>query len=155
MRVVIQFLDEHNLIQEEYLQKLSELIETAAEFEQIESAEVSISFVTDEEIRELNKTYRDLDEKTDVLSFPMYTTEDTHFVVDHEDELIMLGDIIISIDTARQQATDYGHSFLRELGFLIIHGFLHLLGYDHETEQEEQEMFSRQEEILTKNGLIR
>lgn len=155
MRVVIQFLDEHNLIQEEYLQKLSELIETAAELEQIESAEVSISFVTDEEIRELNKTYRDLDEKTDVLSFPMYTTEDTHFVVDHEDELIMLGDIIISIDTARQQATDYGHSFLRELGFLIIHGFLHLLGYDHETEQEEQEMFSRQEEILTKNGLIR
>lgn len=148
-------MDEHNYIPEEELKRLSALLETASEIEQITDAEVSVTFVDDLEIQELNKNYRGKDQATDVLSFPMYEAEETQIIVDDEEEDLMLGDIIISVPSAREQALEYGHSFERELGFLMVHGFLHLLGYDHESEEMEKEMFTKQEDILNKYGLVR
>jgi len=118
-----------------------------------EDYEVSISFVSDEEIRSLNKEYRGIDKATDVLSFPMleFTEEEQEEEeegVEYIDEEIALGDIVISMEKASEQAGEYGHSFERELAFLLVHGMLHLLGYDHEVEASEGEMFDRQEEIL-------
>lgn len=109
--------------------------------------EVSVSFVDDEEIHELNKTYRDVDRPTDVLSFPM----DEQLSVDPP----MLGDIVVSVPTAVRQAADYGHSLEREVGFLLVHGFLHLNGYDHDEPSDEQEMFALQDEVLLGIGLVR
>lgn len=155
MNISVHFLDEHNYIPEEELKRLSALLETASEIEQITDAEVSVTFVDDLEIQELNKNYRGKDQATDVLSFPMYEAEETQIIVDDEEEDLMLGDIIISVPSAREQALEYGHSFERELGFLMVHGFLHLLGYDHESEEMEKEMFTKQENILNKYGLVR
>lgn len=155
MNISVHFLDEHNYIPEEELKRLSALLETASEIEQITDAEVSVTFVDDLEIQELNKNYRGKDQATDVLSFPMYEAEETQIIVDDEEEDLMLGDIIISVPSAREQALEYGHSFERELGFLMVHGFLHLLGYDHESEEMEKEMFTKQEDILKKYGLVR
>ncbi len=104
--------------------------------------EVSVSFVTDDEIRKLNKRFRGLDKETDVLSFPM-------------DEDAFLGDIVINYAYIYSQAADYGHSPERELGFLTAHGTLHLLGYDHMQDDDEQEMLSKQEQILNAVGLHR
>ncbi|WDL96342.1 rRNA maturation RNase YbeY [Alicyclobacillus sp. ALC3] len=109
--------------------------------------EVSVSFVDDEEIHELNKAYRDVDRSTDVLSFPM----DEQLSVDSP----MLGDIVVSLPTAVRQAQEYGHSLAREVGFLLVHGFLHLNGYDHEEPSDEQTMFALQDEVLDGIGLAR
>lgn len=120
--------------------------------------EVSISFVTNEEIADLNKEYRNIDSPTDVLSFPMMEfEEDTEEEVEEDgeeeeyeyfEEELPLGDIVISMEMAESQAEEYGHSFERELGFLLVHGMLHLLGFDHESERDEKLMFDRQEKVL-------
>ena len=110
-------------------------------------SEVSVSFVNDERIHELNKEYRDVDRPTDVLSFPM--GEDGVYDLNNETGAYILGDIVISLETALKQASAYGHSLEREIGFLTVHSMLHLLGYDHETSQEdEDDMFARQKEIV-------
>uniref|UniRef100_UPI003556CF13 rRNA maturation RNase YbeY n=1 Tax=Alicyclobacillus tolerans TaxID=90970 RepID=UPI003556CF13 len=114
--------------------------------------EVSVSFVDDEEIHQLNRDYRNVDRPTDVLSFALEEGED--FPVE-EGEPVLLGDIVVSIPTAISQAQDYGHSVQREIGFLLVHGFLHLLGYDHQDEEAEREMFQIQEDVLTGLGLTR
>lgn len=111
------------------------------------SGEVSVSFVDDSEIHELNRTYRDVDRPTDVLSFPM-DDGDTGTVP-------LLGDIVVSIQTALRQAAEYGHSPERETGFLLVHGFLHLTGFDHDTKEHELEMFRLQDEVLEHIGLRR
>lgn len=110
--------------------------------------EVSVSFVSDEEIHALNRTYRDVDRPTDVLSFGMEEEESAPGVR-------MLGDIVISLPTAQRQAGEYGHSLEREVGFLLVHGFLHLNGYDHETAEDERDMFNIQEQVLDSIGLRR
>nr|WP_234410548.1 rRNA maturation RNase YbeY [Caldalkalibacillus mannanilyticus] len=149
------FLDDHQYISEDISRILHSLIETAAKKEELEEGEVSVTFVNDAEIQEINRTYREKDQPTDVLSFPMYEADETEIEVFDEDEPLLLGDIIISVPRAKKQAEEYSHSFERELGFLLVHGFLHLLGYDHEDEKAEQEMFARQEEILLAHGLVR
>jgi probable rRNA maturation factor len=155
MKINVQFLDEHQFIQPTSLAALQSLFETAARIEGLEEGEISVTFVNDEEIQEINRTYRQMDKPTDVLSFPMYEADEEEIEV-FEDEPLLLGDIIISIPTAIAQAEEYNHSFDRELGFLAVHGFLHLLGYDHEEgELAEQEMFAKQEEILAAHGLVR
>ncbi|MBT9282976.1 rRNA maturation RNase YbeY [Hydrogenibacillus sp. N12] len=106
------------------------------------SGEVSIVLTDDAEIHRLNRTFRGVDRPTDVLSFPMEEPE-------------LLGDIVVSIPRARAQAEEYGHSFERELFFLLVHGFYHLLGYDHETEDEARVMFAKQEALLQAFGLTR
>lgn len=97
---------------------------------------INVVLVTNEEIQEMNKNYRDIDKATDVLSF------------ENDDFTNEIGDIFISIDKAIEQAKNYEHNFERELAFLCVHGFLHCLGYDHQTENEEKEMFGLQENIL-------
>ena len=117
------------------------------------SFEISISIVTDEEIRRINKEFRRIDKATDVLSFPQFDFSVVNPV--ESDENMLLGDIIISIDKAKNQAEEYGHPLQRELAFLTAHSILHLLGYDHETQEEEKDMRLRQKNILLNAGIPR
>lgn len=132
------------------LEVLPDLLEFAANKQQVKDVVFNIIIVDNEYIHQLNKTYRGVDRPTDVISFALEDngTWKTEFGR-------ILGDIYISIDQARIQAKEYGHSLKRELAFLSIHGFLHLLGYDHMTEEEEKEMFGRQEWILNEYGIKR
>ena len=118
-------------------------------------AEVSVSFVTNKEIRNLNKAYRNKDAETDVLSFPL-TNDDGTQEVSAETGFVLLGDVVISLETAVKQADMYGHSLEREIGFLTVHSMLHLLGYDHETSPlEERIMREKEEAVLEKLGISR
>lgn len=122
-------------------------------------AEISFSITNDAGIRELNKVQRNIDRATDVLSFPMLALEDGVLIVEDSDMIsdrVALGDIVISLERAREQAEAYGHSLEREMGFLTVHSVLHLLGYDHELGQkEEEEMFQKQEDVLAALSLGR
>ena len=112
-------------------------------------AEVSVSFRTNESIRKLNAAYREKDTPTDVLSFPMYTREEIENCIPEEEDTLTLGDIVLSIERAEEQAKELGHGLLRELAFLTVHSVLHLLGYDHELSPEEDErQCARQREIM-------
>ena len=115
-----------------------------------EKSEVNIIFVGLEEIHEINKTYRNVDRPTDVISFALEDTED---VTVYEERV--LGDIYICLDKVHEQAKEYGHTEIRERAFLIVHGLLHLLGYDHMIKEEEKIMFGLQEEILNEMGITR
>jgi len=159
-------------ISPELIDRLEQLLRLCGEQENVSDGEVALTFVDDEAIRELNKQYRGLDKPTDVLSFAMQEIGDEELEIiygedDFEDSDDAdgeseedgfeepLGDIVISIPRAIAQAEEYGHSVDRELGFLFVHGFLHLIGYDHQTEEEEKAMFGKQEQILQKAGLTR
>ena len=120
-----------------------------------ENCEISVSIVDNEEIRQINKQFRNIDRATDVLSFPMLTFEGEEEADRNENGEIILGDIIISLERAREQAEEYGHSLKREVAFLTAHSMLHLLGYDHMEPEEEAEMFRRQREILLQAGFPR
>src|SRR5690606_10406534 len=120
-----------------------------------ENTEVSITFVDNNEIQEINRDYRNLDKPTDVISFALEETTEGEVEIVGDDIPVILGDIIISVEKAKEQEEEYNHSFERELGFLAVHGLLHLLGYDHMTEQDEKEMFQKQEEILGEFNLGR
>ena len=149
----IDFNDHTNLVKDEWYHQIEDLINFAKEKENIhEDAELSVTFVDKDEIQEINKNYRDKDRVTDVISFALEEDEPDIIGLDIPR---VLGDIIICIDVAKEQAESYNHSFERELGFLALHGFLHLLGYDHMNEEDEKEMFGRQKEILNAYGLTR
>ncbi len=120
-----------------------------------EDCEISLSIVTNDEIHDINKQFRNIDSPTDVLSFPQLTFEDGEEADVNENGEIVLGDIIISIDRAKEQAEEYGHSLKRELAFLSVHSMLHLMGYDHMVPEEEEDMFRRQKEILIEAGIPR
>lgn len=136
-------------------------IDAVCKFEECDfDAEVSVTIVDNEEIRELNKEYRGKDSVTDVLSFPILDFDENGNIMDcdfdFDDEFVVLGDIVICAPRAAEQADEYGHSFEREIAFLTVHSMLHLLGYDHEgSENMEQEMFCRQKQILDKMGITR
>lgn len=115
--------------------------------------EVSITLVDDEAIHALNREHRGIDRPTDVLSFSQLEGEELAALP--EGEALPLGDIVISVDRVADQADEYGHSFERELGFLVGHGMLHLLGYDHQSPEDEAAMTAKTEEILTGLGLTR
>ncbi|MBC7961010.1 MAG: rRNA maturation RNase YbeY [Vallitaleaceae bacterium] len=128
--------------------------------------EVSITLVHDDEIKKLNGDFREIDSVTDVLSFPLINFEQPSNFGGFSDSEIkeiinldtgewMLGDIVISMDQVKEQSVAYGHSFERELGFLIVHSMLHLFGYDHMNDEDEAAMFAIQELILGKVGLVR
>jgi probable rRNA maturation factor len=110
---------------------------------------VDVSLVSDAEIRELNRVHRGIDKVTDVLSFPM------PMETDRETGRVFLGDILLSINRAKKQAEEYGHSLERELAYLTVHGALHLLGYDHMTEAEKAAMREKEEYIMERMGLFR
>lgn len=140
---------------------LSKAVEMSLEHEHFDTlSEVSILLTDDDGIREINKEQRNIDSPTDVLSFPLVdmlkgktVSEEGDF--DLDEELLVLGDIVISLETAKRQAVEYGHSFERELAFLTTHGVFHLLGYDHVTEEDEKEMMDKQEAVLARMGLGR
>ncbi len=116
----------------------------------LRDVDVYITLTNNEEIHKINLEYRNVDRPTDVLSFPMYEREEIpNLKEDTSDEIeVILGDIIVSIEKVKEQAEEYGHSFERELAYLVTHGMLHLLGYDHMIEEEKQVMRKREEEIL-------
>ncbi len=127
----------------------------ALEEEKIEhDAEVSVLLVNNEEIQKLNSEYRNIDRPTDVLSFPL--GENGKYDEDPETGAYLLGDIVISLETALKQSQIYGHSIEREIGFLTVHSMLHLLGYDHEESSlAERIMREKEEQILSELGISR
>ena len=133
------------------LETVEKVLYSAMEKEKLDNTSFNVIIVDNKYIHELNKTYRGIDRETDVITFAL---EDEDSVVVPDSERI-LGDIYISIDKAKSQAEEYGHSLLRELSFLAVHGFYHLLGYDHQTEEEEKVMFGKQEEVLESYGIRR
>lgn len=121
----------------------------------LEECEISISIVDDAEIQQINRQFRGIDRPTDVLSFPQLTFAEGEKMERNENGEVMLGDIIISLERAKAQAEEYGHSLKREIAFLTAHSMLHLLGYDHMEPEEEAEMFARQKAILEIAGISR
>ena len=156
MSLEIDFLDEVNELSDQEINEVEKLLNYAASQENVqEGSELSVTFVSNDRIQEINREYRDKDRPTDVISFALEEMGEGELEIFGEDIPRILGDIIISIPKAREQAEEYNHSFMRELGFLAVHGLLHLLGYDHMNEQDEKQMFDRQKEILDGFGLGR
>jgi probable rRNA maturation factor len=131
-------------LQPAYKELLTRALTTGAAHEEVPgNAELSITFLPANKMKELNRSYRGKDSETDVLSFPGFPGSPA------------LGDIVICLEVAERQAQEYGHSYERELAFLAVHGLLHLLGYNHETPGDEKEMFNVQEEIMVLIGVKR
>ena len=130
-------------------------IETTLDFEDfLNHCEVSVTFTDNEGIHELNRKFRQVDKPTDVLSFPLFDFEGETEEPPIDEIIHNLGDIVLSLEKAKEQAEEYGHPFEREVAFLTVHSMLHLLGYDHETgEEDELEMRRRQSEIVASLGL--
>ncbi len=133
------------------LKEEKNIIDFALKHENLTNVTFNVIFVDSDKIRELNKTYRNIDRETDVISFAL---EDGEANINFEFGRL-LGDIYICVPKMKAQAKEYGHSIAREMGFLTVHGLLHLLGYDHMTKEEEKIMFAKQEEILNAYGLKR
>lgn len=130
---------------------LKKVIDIALKEEKVKNAYFNIIFIDNEEIHKINKEYRNIDKETDVISFAL-EDDDTYPDMGFR----MLGDIYISVDRIKSQAKDYGHSELREMCFLAVHGLLHLLGYDHTKSLEDEKiMFGKQDIILEKAGIKR
>lgn len=148
MIIEINYDEIEELPKEESL--IKKVIETVLKEEKvIQNLEVYVTLTNNEQIHNVNKETRNVDRPTDVLSFPMFEREEIHFLKEMEKEATdILGDIIVSIEKVKEQAIEYGHSFERELAYLVTHGMLHLLGYDHMIEEEKSEMRTREEEIL-------
>lgn len=160
-RIIIENEQNAIKISEEIENTIKKVIDASLEYENCDfDAEVSVTIVDNEAIREINNETRNLNMPTDVLSFPMlYFDEDGNIIdseFDMDGDVLVLGDIVISAERAKEQAEEFGHSFLREIAFLTVHSMLHLLGYDHVDDPEgERIMFAKQEEILDKLGIKR
>lgn len=132
------------------LDGLKGLLDYALSYLKLNNVEFNIIIIDNPRIHEMNKEYRGVDRETDVITFALEDHKDIEF-----EDLRLLGDVYISIDKARSQAKDYGHSLKREISFLAIHGLLHLLGYDHMNPEDEKVMFGLQDEILDSYGIKR
>lgn len=134
---------------------LRRAVEETLDYEQFENpCEISITFTDNEGIHTLNKKYRGVDRPTDVLSFPMTDYDGESEEPPMDEQVTVLGDVVLSLEMAASQADTFGHSFEREVAFLTVHSMLHLLGYDHETsEEDEKDMRCRQSEIMNRMGL--
>ena len=157
MNLKIDFENDQNQLPVTYRLKMliRSAVEATLDYEQFGNpAEVSVTFTDNAKIRELNRKFRNLDRATDVLSFPLLDYEGEGEEPPVDEWMGMLGDIVISLEQAKKQAGEYGHSFEREAAFLCVHSMLHLLGYDHETSPEDEaDMRRRQSEILAQMGL--
>lgn len=152
MKIILDNRQDDKEISEVLLKKIEKVIVACLEHEDYsDDYEVSLSFVTNDEIKDLNRDFRNIDKVTDVLSFPMLSDED--FDIEYEE--YSLGDIVISVDRAEQQAIEYGHSFEREICFLVCHSMFHLLGYDHMQEDEAKEMHAKENYVLDSLGITR
>lgn len=134
----------------EELAIIKKVIQYALKQESVTNAEFTIIFVDNHRIQEINREYRGFDQTTDVISFAFEDFKDIEY-----NNYRLLGEIYLSLDKAKEQSVEYGHSLLRELCFLSVHGLLHLLGYDHMNEEDEKKMFKKQEGILNEFGIKR
>lgn len=149
MKVYIDNRQDTQEIDEKTIDLLKHVIEECLVVEGRDlNYEISLSFVTNEEIKNLNKEYRNVDAVTDVLSFPMEEDSNGFYTP-------MLGDIVISTDRAFQQSKEYGHSFSREISYLTAHSMFHLMGYDHETEEEKKIMRAKEKEVMRSLGIFK
>ena len=146
-------------VKEEYEETIKTVIEECYKQEKLDETKmlITITLTTPQYIKEINKQYRNIDKTTDVLSFPMFEKDEIDKKIsnkdfEHED---VLGDIVISIEKVKEQAQEYGHSFERELSYMIVHGFYHLMGYDHIEENDKIIMREKEEVILNKLGITR
>ena len=154
-------------INNEFVENLKKVIDFALKEEEVNvDTEISLLFVDNEEIREINKETRNIDSATDVLSFPMLEYKsnkvfkeqykDYKFgAEDCDGDELILGDIVLSLERAKEQSIEYNHSFEREASYLVVHSVLHLLGYDHMKDDEKKIMRKREEEILGKLNILR
>ena len=153
----LEYLDlEQN---DEYEKTIRKVITECFKEEKLENSKlyISITLTTPENIHKINKQYRNVDRKTDVLSFPMFEKEELEQKIakndfEHED---ILGDVVISIEKVKEQAVEYGHSFEREFAYMLVHGFYHLMGYDHIKEDDKVLMRAKEEKVLNKLGITR
>jgi probable rRNA maturation factor len=146
---MIEFTDENRLLDDDSKSAVISALEAALSYIG-RTGDIDIAVVSDEKIRELNRTFRSIDSATDVLSFPA-----SEELMEGPPVFGFLGDIAISFETAVRQAKEYGHSIARELSFLAVHGALHIMGFDHGTPVDEAEMIKKQEEILEGIGMKR
>lgn len=139
----------------EYEEIINKVVEKCFEEEKLLNKNIYINIIltTPNSIREINKQYRNIDKETDVLSFPMFEKDEILDINPSIQEV--LGDIIISIDRVQEQANEYGHSFTRELAYMVVHGFYHLMGYDHMEKNDKLQMRKKEETILNKLNIIR
>ncbi|MGO0832563.1 rRNA maturation RNase YbeY [Clostridioides difficile] len=139
-------------VSEELIEKIKDIIIECLDYEGYDgNYEVSLSFVDNKEIHELNREYRGVDRVTDVLSFPLLSDDFEDVELEEES----LGDIVVSLERALEQSIEYNHSFEREVCFLICHSMFHLLGYDHDTDENTKEMREKEEHILNKLNITR
>ncbi len=154
----VNFLDIQE--NEEYVKLAESVLELAFKEEKLDKINIYINIILTNEanIKNINNTYRNINRETDVLSFPMFEKEELQTIIHNKKQLPVcevLGDIIISIPKVEKQAKEYGHSFNRELAYMIIHGFYHLMGYDHIKEEEKKEMRAKEESILNSINITR
>ena len=139
----------------EYINIIEKVVNKCFEVEKLEASNfyISIILTNPENIQRINKEYRNIDKPTDVLSFPMFEKEELENAKFENQEV--LGDIIISIEKVKEQAEEYGHSFERELAYMVVHGFYHLMGFDHMIEEEKEIMRAKEENVLEKLDIVR
>lgn len=153
-KVQIEYLQiEEN---EEYNKLIEKVVEECFKTEKMEDSKlyISVTLTNPENIRKLNKEYRDVDKETDVLSFPMFEKNEIEDIKEIEYEEV-LGDIVISIERVKEQAEEYGHSFERELAYMMVHGFYHLMGEDHIEEEDKIIMRQKEEFVLNNLNIVR
>ena len=143
----------------EYEKVIERVLTKCFEEEKLQNSKlyITVTLTTKENIKEINKEYRNIDRATDVLSFPMFEKDELEEKIknndfDHED---VLGDLVISIEKVKEQAEEYGHSFERELSYMLVHGFYHLMGYDHIKEEDKKKMRPKEEKILNDLKILR
>ena len=155
MEITINVDPETISIEDEIKNEIVRAVELIGDNYDAADCEVSITLTDDAHIRELNRQYREIDRATDVLSFAFNESDEPKIEYGGEEHVDVLGDIVVSVERAREQAVEYGHSFKREMVFLLVHGMLHLLGYDHIEESERLEMEAEQKFIMAELGIDR
>ena len=153
MNVIISNYPEDLTFPQEIIDNVTTAAEMVGKLYGVENGEVSVTLTNNEYIHQLNKQYRGIDRPTDVLSFALNESEEPE--IEDGPDVNVLGDLIISVERAQEQAADYGHSVRREVAFLTVHGMLHLLGYDHMEEADRLEMEAEQRFVMEKLGIPR
>lgn len=154
MKAEIEYLELDENI--EWNNLINKVLEKCFEVEKMDDFKlyISVTLTNPENIRKLNKEYRDIDKETDVLSFPMFEKKEIQALKNLQYEEA-LGDIVISIERVKEQAIEYGHSFERELSYMLVHGFYHLMGEDHIEESDKIKMRAKEEAVLEMLNIIR
>ena len=152
VELTYQDIEENN----EYKEIITLVLKECYKEEKLENSKLSVqvTLTTPQNIRKLNKEYRNIDKETDVLSFPMFDKKEIINIKKIEYEEV-LGDIVISVERVENQAKEYGHSFERELAYMVVHGFYHLMGEDHIKEEDKEKMREKEEKVLSRLNIVR